>query len=412
MALHSDKQIANLKPKEGVKITKIKDINNLYLWIKANKTKHWWFRYYVKGKEKGFSLGVFPAVGLVEARRKATEYLELKAKGVDLKEYRNAKLIAEGKKSNNSFEIVAREWFKVKMAERAESHKSRVIRSLEKDAFPIIGDKPIDQITPADVLAVVKSVEARGARETAHRIAGRCISVFDYAIVTSRATINPATTVKKALAPVKEQHFAAVVDPLKIGGFLKQFEAYTGSSIVRASLPLAPLLFVRPGELRNAEWEDIDLDRAEWSFIASKTKESHIVPLARQVVEMLQEVRRYTGDSKYVFHSLTSKLRPLSNNAVLGAYRRMGISKEELTEHGWRATARTVLDEVLRFPPDMIEQQLAHRVKGPLGRAYNRTKHLSARKIMMQNWADFLDELKATDNPDVDALAEKYKYKP
>ena len=237
----------------------------------------------------------------------------------------------------------------------------------------------------------------RGALETAHRTLQNCGQVFRYAVATGRAKRDPSGDLRGALPPVKRTHFAALTESKQVGPLLRVLEGYQGTLIVRCALRLAPLVFVRPGELRQAEWSDIDLETAEWRYTVTKTDTQHIVPLSRQAVEILRELYPLTGQGRYVFPSARTPNgdRPMSNNAILAALRRMGIGKKEMTAHGFRATARTILDEVLGFRPDFIEHQLAHAVRDPNGRAYNRTAHLSERKKMMQTWADYLDQLKA-----------------
>lgn len=251
------------------------------------------------------------------------------------------------------------------------------------------------EITPPELLAVVRRVEERGALETAHRALQNCGQVFRYAIATARAERDPSQDLRGALPPVRETHFAAVTEPKRIGEILRAFDAYEGTLPVKCALRLAPLVFVRPGELRKALWTNIDLDTAEWRYLVTKTSTLHIVPLSSQAVAILKELRPLTGRSSYVFPSARSAQRPMSDNAILAAMRSMGIPKEEMTGHGFRAAARTILDEVLGFPPHLIEHQLAHAVRDPLGRAYNRTAHLAERRDMMQQWSDYLDGLKA-----------------
>jgi integrase len=248
------------------------------------------------------------------------------------------------------------------------------------------------------MLDLLRRVEGRGAIETAHRIKGRCSNIFCYAVATGRAAGDPTGALKNALRPVVRTHMAAATTPEAVGGILKMIYGYHGSPIVIAALKLAPLVFVRPGELRQAEWKDFDLGAAEWRFQVSKTRNrgvsEHIVPLSSQALAILQDLQPLTGEGCYVFPSGTSAERPMSNNAVLAALRRMGVGTDEMTGHGWRATARTLIEEKLGYAPHIIEQQLAHIVRDPLGRAYNRTTHMKERKIMMQDWADYLDKLR------------------
>ena len=321
---------------------------------------------------------------------------------IDPSEHRQALKAAKVHQAANSFESVAREWFTKHAPRWAESHSSRIISRLERDVFPWIGGKPVAAVTPSQLLSVVRRLEERGALETAHRALRNCGQVFRYAVATGRGRTDPTVVLRGALPPVKGGHFAAQTDPKAIGPLLRVLDGYEGSLIVRCALRLAPLVFVRPGELRRAEWSDIDLKSAEWRFTVSKTDTQHLVPLSRQAVEIMRELYPLTGQGRYVFPSARTSRgdRPMSENAVLAALRRMGVGKEEMTGHGFRAMARTLLDEVLGFRPDYIEHQLAHVVRDPLGRAYNRTAHLPQRREMMQAWADYLDQLKAGQKSD------------
>jgi integrase len=267
---------------------------------------------------------------------------------------------------------------------------------LERDAFPWMGKRPINEIRAPELLAVLRRVENRGALETAHRIRSIAGQVFRYAVATGRAERDCSGDLKGALPQPREKHHAAITEPKEVGPLLRAIDGYQGQFVVKCALRLAPLFFVRPGELRNAEWEEIDFDQAQWNIPAHKMKmgQPHIVPLCRQAIEILTELKELTGRSKYVFPSGRSFARPMSNNAILAALRRMGYDKDTMTGHGFRAMARTILDEVLRVRPDFIEHQLAHAVRDPNGRAYNRTAHLEGRREMMQLWADFLDGLK------------------
>ena len=266
---------------------------------------------------------------------------------------------------------------------------------LQKDVFPFIGIRPMEEITPPEMLAVIRRIESR-TLETAHRAKITCGQVYRYAIATGKATLNPVDALRGALPPVKPKHMAAPTDPKEVAPLLRMIAGYDGSFVVACALRLAPLVFVRPGELRQAEWAAIDLDNAEWRYTATKTKSEHLVPLSRQAVEILREAQELTGTGRYVFPSARSASRPMSDNTINAAMRRMGIdTKLELTGHGFRAMARTILDEVLGFRPELIEHQLAHAVRDPLGRAYNRTTYLPERKAMMQAWADYLDKIKA-----------------
>jgi integrase len=293
-----------------------------------------------------------------------------------------------------------------------ELHASRIMLRMENDIFPWLGTRPIAEITAKELLATVNRIVDRGAAESAHRVLQNCGQVFRYAIATGRAERNPAADLKGALPAVKQKHLAAITDPNAIGALLRAIDDYRGSLVTKCALRLAPLVFVRPGELRQAEWAEFDLEKAEWNIPAEKMKmrEPHLVPLPPRAVEILRELYALTGRGRYVFPSARSPKRPMSNNAVLAALRRMGYTTDEMSGHGFRAMARTVLDEVLHFRPDYIEHQLAHAVRDPNGRAYNRTAHLAERRKMMQAWADYLDTLKVGGN--VVAIGKKMLAKP
>ncbi|MDE2963355.1 MAG: integrase arm-type DNA-binding domain-containing protein [Acidobacteriota bacterium] len=389
--------IAIRRARPGNKARKMFDGRGLYLEVAPRGGKYWRLKYRFAGKEKRLSLGVYPDVSLKEARQGCEDARRLLTREIDPSEHRRALKAARRQQVSNSFEAVAREWFARHRPNWAESHSSRLISHLERDIFPWIGGKPVAGVTPSQLLEVARRVEQRGALETAHRVLQNCGQVFRYAVATGRANYDPTPVLRGALPPVKGGHFAALTDPKKIGPFLRVLDGYEGSLIVRCALRLAPLVFVRPGELRRAEWKAIDLEAGEWRFTVAKTDTPHLVPLSRQAGEILRELHPLTGNGRYVFPSGRTPRgdRPMSENAVLAALRSLGIGKEEMTGHGFRAMARTLLDEVLGFRPDYIEHQLAHVVRDPLGRAYNRTAHLPQRRKMMQEWADYLDRLKA-----------------
>ncbi len=389
----TDTKVRNAKPSE--KRYKLYDQRGLFLLVNPSGGKWWRLKYQFDNEEKGISLGVYPDVSLKEAREKRDEARKLLANDIDPSEHRRAKMTAKEERAANSFEVVAREWFAKWTHNRAANHADRTIRRFERDIFPWIGGKPIADITPQQLLGVVRRIEERGAVETAHRALGNCGQVFRYAVATGRAERDITQDLRGALQPVKSKHFASVTEPKEVAELLRAMDSYEGTLTVRCALHLAPLTFVRPGELRHAEWADIDLDKAEWCFTVTKTDTRHIVPLSKQAVAILQELHPLTGRGRYVFPSARSAARPMSENAVLAAMRNMGIPKEKMSGHGFRAMARTILDEVLGFRPDYIEHQLAHAVRDPNGRAYNRTAHLPERRKMMQDWADYLDKLKA-----------------
>ncbi len=387
--------IAIRTAKPDTKARKLFDERGLFLLISPKGGKWWRFKYRFDGKEKQLSLGVYPDVSLKDARERRDQTRKLIAAGIDPSEHRKAIKAARDERSANSFEVIGREWFTKHSPNWSANHADRIIRRLERDIFPWIGGKPIAGITAPQLLDVVRRIEKRGALETAHRALGNCGQVFRYAVATGRAERDPSGDLRGALPPVKGKHFAAVTEPKQVAEVLRALDGYEGTLTVRCALRLAPLVFVRPGELRHAQWVDIDLEEAEWRYTVTKTDTQHIVPLSRQAVEILRELQPLTGQSRYVFPGARSNTRPMSDNAILAAMRRMGIGKEEMSGHGFRAMARTILDEVLGFRPDYIEHQLAHSVRDPNGRAYNRTAHLPKRKKMMQDWADYLDRLKA-----------------
>jgi integrase len=389
----ADTSIRNAKPSE--KSIRLYDSHGLYLEVSPAGGKWFRLKYRFDGKENRMSLGVYPDVSLKDARDRREDARKLLANGVNPSENRKAQKIARADGMANSFEVVAREWFAKHSPTWAANHSRTILSRMERDIFPWIGAHPMVDVTAPDILAVVRRVESRGAMESAHRILSICGQVCRYAIATGRATRNPAADLRGALTPVKGEHLAATTDPKRVAEILRAMDGYEGTLTVRCALRLAPMLFVRPGELRKAEWADFDLDGAEWRFLVTKTHTDHIVPLSKQSLELLRELQPLTGRGRFVFPSARSGERPMSDNAILAALRRMGIPKDEMSGHGFRAVARTILDEVLGVRPDFIEHQLAHAVRDPNGRAYNRTAHLPERRKMMQQWSDYLDRLKA-----------------
>lgn len=392
--------VAIRKAKPADKPLRLFDGGGLYLEVAPAGGKWWRLKFRHGGKEKRLSLGTYPDTGLSDARAKRDAARKLLAAGVDPGEERKAAKAAGEDSAANSFEVVAREWHAKQSATWVELHASRIMLRLENDIFPWLGKKPIAAVTAKEVLSAVNRVADRGAVESAHRVLQNCGQVFRYAVATGRAERNPVADLRGALPPVKKSHLAAITDPHAIGALLRATDAYQGSLVTKCALKLAPLLFVRPGELRNAEWSEFDLEGAQWNIPAEKMKmrEPHLVPLAPQALHILRELQALTGHGRYVFPSARSPQRPMSNNAVLSALRRMGYATDEMSGHGFRAMARTVLDEVLHFRPDYIEHQLAHAVRDPNGRAYNRTAHLPERRAMMAGWADYLDALKDAGN--------------
>ena len=386
--------VAIRKAKPGDKPIKLSDEKGLYLEIAPSGGKWWRLKFRFEGREKRLSLGVYPDVGLKEARERRDEARKLLADGVDPGENRKARKAARTNLAANTFEVIAREWLQKFAGTMTEKYWAGVLKRFERDIFPWMGTCPISEITAQELLATVRRIEARGAVETAHRALSNCGQVFRYAVATGRAERDPSGDLKGAIPPAQGKHMAATTDPKRLAEILRALDGYEGTLIVKCALRLAPLLFVRPGELRKAEWADFDLKAAEWRYLVTKTQTPHIVPLCTQALEILRELQPLTGKGRYVFPSARTSARPMCDNAILAAMRRMGIPKEEMSGHGFRAVARTILDEVLGFRPDFIEHQLAHAVRDPNGRAYNRTAHLSERRKMMQQWGDYIDKLK------------------
>ncbi|MBA0238687.1 tyrosine-type recombinase/integrase [Stenotrophomonas maltophilia] len=385
------------KAKPGPKPTKLRDGGGLYVQLNPDGSRWWrWdYRRPVTGKRNTLSLGTYPEVSLADARGRQAEARRLLASGIDPGEHRKAAKVAGVEKAANSFEVVTREW--LGKQKWVESYRCKVVAWMDNDVFPWIGGRPVAELAAPDFLRVARRIEERGAIESAHRIMQNCGQVMRYAVATGRADRNPVADLRGALAPPMERHHAAITNPRELGGLLRAIDAYAGDASTRAALRLAPLVFVRPGELRHAEWSEIDLDAGEWNIPAHKMKmrEPHLVPLSSQAVAILRDLQPLTGHRQYVFPGGRSPKRPLSDNALTAALRRMGFDKETMTAHGFRATARTLLDEVLGWRPDLIEHQLAHAIRDPNGRAYNRTSHLPERRKMMQAWADYLDALRA-----------------
>ncbi|SEH06685.1 tyrosine-type recombinase/integrase [Candidatus Venteria ishoeyi] len=393
----TDIQIRNVKPKD--KPYKLSDGKGLYLLI--NKAgKYWRYGYRFSGKQKTLALGVYPETTLQQARLKLADARLLLADGVDPSTYKQAQKQANKLDAENSLEMVARDWFGRTQSKWTKGYADATIKRLEKDIFPWLGNKPITDIKPPDVLRVLRRIESRGANETAHRMLQICGMFFRYAVATGVLESDPCRDLRGALAPVKRKHHPSITDPANIAPLMQVIRDYEGELVTRCALKLLPLVFVRPGELRQAEWSEIDLGEALWSIPASKMKmkADHLIPLSSQAVEILREIQPLTQQtSRYVFPSIRSNSRPMSENTINAALRRLGYTKEQMTGHGFRAMARTNLDEILRFRIEVIEMQLAHAVRDANGRAYNRTQYIDDRQRMMQAWADWLDDLQVGD---------------
>ena len=395
MAL-SDTSIRNAKPAE--KPYKLYDSDGLFIQVTPSGGKWWRLKYRFNGKEKLLSLGTYPDVSLASARSRREEAKTLLANDppIDPSENRKNNKAITKLNTENSFELVAREWWQSHMTNKADSHKEKVIRRFELYLFPWIGNKPISTLTAPQVLEAVKRIEKQNKLETAHRTLQTAGQVFRYAVQTGRAIRDVTVDLKGALPPTSITHMAAFTEPKQIAELLRAIDSFGGTLTVQCALKLSPLVFVRPSELRQAKWADIDLDAGEWRYLVSKTKTDHLVPLSTQAIDILRTIKPLSGHGEYVFQGGHSPLRPMSEAAVNAALKRMGYdTKSEITGHGFRAMARTILHERLNIDPYIIEHQLAHKVPDALGAAYNRTKFIEQRTAMMQTWADYLDELKA-----------------
>jgi integrase len=380
------------------------DGHGLLLEIRPDGKKYWRQVFRFEGKRSLLGHGVFPDVSLARAREKAKEARDLIDRGVNPGTYKKELKEKNKELAVNSFEAVAREWHAKQKEVRSPLYWSQILRRLELDFFPFIGKSPVAELTAADFLKCLRRTEARGALETVNREKIYCSKVMRYAVATGRAANDPTLALKGAFKPPVEGHLAAVTDVHEVGGLMRMLFAYEGTPTVRAALQILPYIFVRTGELRHMRWVDVEFEKAEWRFTASKTKQQQIVPLARQVVQILrEELFPLTGNNRagWVFPSGgTDKTQVMSDNAILSAMRKMGIPKEKMSGHGFRAMARTILDEEFGFRVDFIEQQLAHAVRDTNGRAYNRTQYLEQRRSMMQDWADILDALRNGDSVD------------
>jgi integrase len=391
----SDVAIRQAKP--GMKARKLFDESGLYLLIVPTGGKWWRFKYRFGGKEKLLALGTYPDVGIKRAREERDEARRKVAEGMDPSAERKvARAVAQ--RDAGAFEAVAREWFQKFSPGWAPTHAKTVIRRLERDVFPWLGRRPTGEVNAAELLAVLRRVESRGALETAHRIHQICGQVFRYAVATGAAQRDPSADLRGALPPVREVHHAALTKPNDVATLLRSISEYKGTFPVKCALRLAPLVFVRPGELRKAEWAEFDLDGGTWRIPASRMKmrTEHIVPLPRQAVEILQELHPLTGGGRYVFPGARTPARPMSENALTAALRRMDYTGEQMTAHGFRTTASTLLNE-LGWSADAIERQLAHAERDGVRDAYNRAEYLAERRRMMQAWADYLESSKQPD---------------
>ena len=395
----NDRVLRTSQPRE--RAYKLADSGGLYVEVSPAGGKWWRWKYRFGGKEKRLSFGVYPDVSLKAAREKREAARQKLAAGIDPGEARKAGKLAQG--GADSFEAIAREWHAKFSPNWVASHGDRIMRRFERDLFPWVGKRPMAEIKAPELLAVLRRIESRGAQETAHRAMQNCGQVFRYAVATGRAERDPTGDLRGALPPPKEKHHATIIDPKRIGELLRAIDGYEGFFATKCALRLAPLVFVRPGELRRAQWSEFDLDKGEWRIPAERMKmrEQHIVPLSRQAVAILRELEPLTNRgieakpnaTRYVFPGAQTRERPMSENAVLAALRRMGYAKEEMTGHGFRSMASTLRHE-RGWNQQAIERQLAHAERNAVSAAYNFAEHLPERRKMMQAWSDYLDGLK------------------
>ncbi|MBU0673074.1 MAG: tyrosine-type recombinase/integrase [Proteobacteria bacterium] len=392
--------VAARQAKPGTKTQRKSDGGGLFLEIRPNGSKYWRLAYRFGGKQKLLALGVYPNVSLLKAREGRETAKKQIANGIDPGNAKKTlKLVQAGE---GSFENVAREWFAQKSPVWAESHSSKIIARLELDIFPWIGAKQINTVTAPELLAVLRRIESRGAVDTANRAKQNCSQIFRYAIATGRTDRDPAADLRGALKSTRKRHYPTIIDPGKIGELMRAIDGYSGSLLVRCAIKLAPLVFVRPGELRHAEWSEIDFTAAEWRIPAHKMKMKtmHLVPLSKQATDILKDIQPLTGEGKYIFPGERTLADPISNNTINAALRRLGYTKDEMTGHGFRAMASTRLYE-MGWPSDVIERQLAHGERNTVKAAYCHAEYLDDRKKMMQVWADYLDRLKTGEENEV-----------
>jgi len=388
--------IATRKALPREKLYRLTDGEGMYLDVAPNGSKYWRLKYRFAGKEKRLALGIYPYVSLADARERRYEARKALASGFDPGAVKKAEKRAVRIAAANSFALATQGWLDERKPYVTAGSWEKTKARFEKDVFPWLGKRPIGEIDAPEILSVLKRIDSRGARFTAHKVRSEISRVFRYGIKEGYCKDDPAANLVKAIPPAQTTHFASITDPEKVGAMLRAFDSFVGTLPVLCALKLAPMLFTRPGELRKAEWTQIDLDKAEWRYLVTKTQTEHLVSLATQAVQILRELYALTGGGRYVFPGARSAQRPMSDAAVNAALRRLGYdTRTEITGHGFRAMARTILHEELEQKPEVIEHQLAHAVPDSLGKAYNRTKFLKERRAMMQRWADYLDDLKS-----------------
>lgn len=383
---------------------RLTDGGGLYLEVAPNGSKRWFWKFYPEGKESRLALGVYPTVTLKKAREARDEAKKVRQAGTNPVQQRRAAKLAAGAEAAYTFEAVARELFTTKASAWSPQYAARWIERMEKDLFPVLGSLPLKDIGAPMLLDTLRRVERRGAMETAHTLRQTAGQVFRYGIQTGRAERNPAPDLHGALKPVKTKNMAALLVPADVGKLMRDIDVYSGQPITRAALLLSALTFQRPGNIRAMEWAEVDLDSAMWTIPAAKMKRTlhgkvngrpHLVPLAAQALAALEEIKPLTGQGRFVFPAMTGRGKCMSENTVRLALRRMGYSNDDMTAHGFRATARTLMAEHLPgVSADVIEAQLAHGKSGPLGAAYDRAEFMQQRRELMRQWADYLDRLR------------------
>lgn len=385
------------------KRARFSDAGGLYLEVTPGGSKRWFWKFYFADKERRLAIGSYPAVTLKQARADRDEARKLLASGVDPAKRRQIDRLQAKLHTANTFEVVARELHATKARGWSTQYSERWIERMEKDLFPWLGSVPLPDITAPMLLNVLRRIEKRGARETAHTLRQTAGQVFRYGIATGRCERNPAPDLHGALQPLNTKHMSAILEPVRAAELMRAMHDYPGQPVTRAGLLLSAMLFQRPGNMRHMEWSELDFDAALWTIPAAKMKRTvygkangrpHLVPLPAQAVALLRELQPLTGHSPYVFPSLISSKRPMSENTLRVALRRMGYSNDEMTPHGFRAMARTIMVEQMNMAPDVIEAQLAHSKAGPLGAAYDRAEFLEQRRAMMTAWADYLEQLR------------------
>ncbi len=388
----TDTFIRNVKPTSSPR--KYFDGEGLFLYVPPNGSKFWRMSYRFDGKTKLLSFGRYPTVGLRDARARKEEAKVMLDKGIDPSEQKKKQKEERRAEERESFENIAREWHRIRMSAFSEKHRNTVMYRLETYIFPVIGKRPIRKLEKADLLALVKPLEDKGHHETARRVVQIVSQVFRYAEILGKAKYNIADGLRGVLHPRKVTHRATITDPKKVGQLLRDIDRYEGYFPLVCALKLAPLVFTRHTELRAAEWKEFDLSKSEWRIPAERMKmrTAHIVPLSRQAVEVLEELKKYSGDGRYLFPSIRTDIRPISEATMLNALRRMGYEKDEMSVHGFRSLASTLLNE-RGYNRDWIERQLAHSERNGVRAAYNYAEYLHERRRMMQEWADYLKQL-------------------